>query len=269
MPTSPIADSPAAVCVPAESLPGGHGDLRSIEIKSKHGWYRPFKFVCEYCLALAIATLATPVILVAAIIVKLSSRGPAFYLQTRLGLNGRRFRIIKLRTMVQNAEASTGPVWATENDPRITPVGRFLRDSHIDEFPQLLNVLLGQMALVGPRPERPEIADALEWQISSYRQRLKVRPGITGLAQLKLPPDSDLDGVRKKLVHDLYYVRSLNPWLDIRVLLTTGWLLLATAARHLWSLVALPSAEKVNRRVEPIMGEQSELVAADRNRQTD
>lgn len=263
MSTTRIPSAPAPGAANERSL--ARNGAHPATVVPRNGWYGPIKFVAEYLLALILFAIALPVLAVAALLVKLTSRGPAFYLQTRLGRNGRAFRVIKLRTMVNNAEAMTGPVWAGPNDPRITRLGRLLRNLHIDEFPQLVNVLLGQMSLVGPRPERPEIVDQLEWQVSNYRQRLQVRPGITGLAQLKLPPDTCIDSVRRKLLHDLYYVRCAGPWLDLRILCATGWLLLRKIIRGLWNLIALPSTEKVSNGLEPIVGRESDLIFSVRN----
>src|SRR5205085_8417032 len=119
-------------------------------------------------------------------------------------------------------EAGTGAVWAKKGDPRITPLGRLLRATHIDEFPQLLNVLRGDMSLTGPRPERPEIVEYLRSKVPGYSDRLRVRPGITGLAQVQLPPDVNLEGVWKKLVCDMHYIEHFSGWLDWRILLCTG-----------------------------------------------
>ena len=141
---------------------------------------------------------------------KLTSPGPAFYTQTRVGQGGRPFTIYKLRTMIHNCESLTGPRWCMPGDPRVTPAGWLLRVTHLDELPQLLNVLRGEMSLVGPRPERPEFLPQLERALPAYRQRLVVRPGVTGLAQVKLPADTDLDSVRRKLAHDLYYIERLE-----------------------------------------------------------
>jgi lipopolysaccharide/colanic/teichoic acid biosynthesis glycosyltransferase len=124
----------------------------------------------------------------------------------------------KVRSMRLDAEAKSGPVWTTTNDPRVTRVGRFIRMLHLDEFPQLINVLRGEMALIGPRPERPEFVELLARDIPGYLDRLSVRPGITGLAQINLPPDSDLDSVRRKLAVDLDYIRQGNVFLDLRIL---------------------------------------------------
>jgi lipopolysaccharide/colanic/teichoic acid biosynthesis glycosyltransferase len=231
-------------------------------LRPRHRWYGPIKFVAEYLAAIVLFVLAFPILCVAAVMIKLSSRGPVFYLQTRLGLTGREYRVIKLRTMVHNAEALTGPVWAGTNDSRITPVGRFLRDTHIDEFPQLINVLLGQMSLIGPRPERPEIVQDIEWKIANYRDRLRVRPGITGLAQMNLPPDSDLESVCRKLRHDLYYIRCRSPWLDLKIFCATSWLLIKTLVRGVWRIFALPNVEKVDNQIQCIVEQDSDLVAA-------
>jgi lipopolysaccharide/colanic/teichoic acid biosynthesis glycosyltransferase len=185
--------------------------------------------------------------LLGVILIKFTSRGPALYRQVRVGKGGRPFTLFKLRTMKHNAEAETGPVWSTENDCRITPVGKLLRSTHIDEFPQLFNVALGQMSLVGPRPERPEFVAKLDWEIPYYRERLKVAPGITGLAQLRLPPDATLDCVRRKVVHDVYYVRHVSPFLDAKLLCLTGWRLFRELYRSAWCCLILPSPDEIER----------------------
>lgn len=186
-------------------------------------WYLPCKVVGEFILSFALLVILSPVILLAVALVRLSSPGPGFYSQIRVGKNGRRFRIYKIRTMVEDSESKTGAVWSTANDPRVTQVGRLLRLTHIDEFPQLWNVLRGDMSLVGPRPERPEIVPNLEQRIPNYADRLQVRPGITGLAQIYLPPDSDLDSVRRKLTCDLHYLEHLSAGLDWQILICTGF----------------------------------------------
>jgi lipopolysaccharide/colanic/teichoic acid biosynthesis glycosyltransferase len=166
--------------------------------------------------------LAAPVILITLVVVRLTSRGNPLYKQTRVGRGGRVFTIYKIRSMRIDAEARTGAVWTTtKHDPRITPVGRFLRTTHLDELPQLLNVIKGEMALVGPRPERPEFTEALADEIEGYLDRLHVLPGVTGLAQVNLPPDVDLNSVRDKLVLDLKYVTQGSLWLDVRIVLAT------------------------------------------------
>jgi len=167
--------------------------------------------------------LALPVVLLAALAIKLTSPGPAFYLQTRTGYRGRRFRIVKLRTMHYDCERRSGIKWAGQHDDRITRLGRWLRKTHIDELPQLFNVLLGQMSMVGPRPERPEVikAKGLQQLIPGYAHRLRVKPGVTGLAQVQLPPDSDLTSVRYKVVYDLYYAQHQGLLFDLRLILAT------------------------------------------------
>jgi len=201
--------------------------------------YAPLKAAVEWVVAVALLMVSAPVVLVLAVAVKLTSAGPAFYAQTRLGRFGHKYRMFKLRTMVHGAEAGTGPVWAAKNDGRITPIGKFLRNTHLDELPQLWNVVRGEMGLIGPRPERPEIAARIERQIPEFRNRLAVRPGVTGLAQMLLPADDPTDPelicVRKKLAHDLYYVRKLNFLLDLRIAASTPCYFLAAmidAMRH-------------------------------------
>ncbi len=158
----------------------------------------------------------------AAILTKLSSPGPIIYKQVRVGRRGKTFTVLKIRTMVQNAEGATGPVWTAKNDTRITRVGRFLRKTHLDEIPQLINVVRGDMVLIGPRPERPEFTHYLAQAVPGYIHRLAAKPGITGVAQILLPPDSDLEGVRLKLSADLKYIRRANVWMDIRVMACTS-----------------------------------------------
>jgi lipopolysaccharide/colanic/teichoic acid biosynthesis glycosyltransferase len=184
--------------------------------------YPTWKPALDAVLAFLLLLVMTPVVLLAAALVRLTSRGPAFYTQKRVGLHGRTFVIYKLRTMYRDCEAQTGAVWCQAGDPRVTPIGRILRATHVDEFPQLVNVLVGEMSLCGPRPERPEIVSQLRTKIDGYAQRLNVRPGITGLAQVQLPPDTCLEEVRQKLVCDRYYIDHLDGWLDLRLMACTG-----------------------------------------------
>jgi lipopolysaccharide/colanic/teichoic acid biosynthesis glycosyltransferase len=210
--------------------------------------YLPYKHAVEMVAACLLVPLVAPVTLLAALVVKLTSRGPAFYAQLRVGRNGRPFKLFKLRTMVHDCERESGPRWASANDPRVTPLGRFLRRTHLDEFPQLWNVLRGEMSLVGPRPERPEFVGQLEAAIPGYRQRLLVRPGVTGLAQVQLPPDTDLDSVRRKLTYDLFYVQTMSPWLDLRILTSTAFKVVGVPFPTLRALFGMPSAEAVQAR---------------------
>ena len=165
--------------------------------------------------------VALPAIGLALLAVKLTSRGPGIYTQTRVGRFGRPFRIFKIRSMTHNCEKKSGIRWSTRGDVRVTPVGRILRKTHIDELPQLFNILRGEMSLVGPRPERPELVGVLETALPRYLERLAARPGVTGLAQVQLPPDTDLESVRRKLRYDLHYVARGSVWMDLRLMAAT------------------------------------------------
>jgi lipopolysaccharide/colanic/teichoic acid biosynthesis glycosyltransferase len=156
--------------------------------------------------------------------------------------------------MFHDCERFTGPRWATIQDPRITPVGRWLRRIHVDELPQLWNVLRGEMSLVGPRPERPEIAAHLEQMLPGYHKRLVLRPGLTGLAQVQLPADQDLGSVRTKLAHDLYYVSNLGLSLDVRILVCTAWQLLGIPFSVSNRLLQLPVREHVEQAYQRTLG---------------
>ena len=180
-----------------------------------------FKTAIDAVIALLLLVLTGPVVLVAMALIKLTSPGPVFYTQTRLGRNGRPFTIYKLRSMTHGAESLTGARWSGPGDVRVTTVGRWLRRTHLDELPQLWNVLKGEMSLIGPRPERPEFVPQLEQAIPHYRARLLVRPGLSGLAQVQLPADTDLESVRVKLAYDLYYLQTAGVWLDFRIKLAT------------------------------------------------
>jgi sugar transferase (PEP-CTERM system associated) len=166
--------------------------------------------------------LGAPVAGLVALAVRLSGPGPVLYRQTRVGRGGRPFDLLKFRTMRENAEADSGPVWATAgDDPRVTAVGRLLRKARIDEIPQLWNVLRGEMSFVGPRPERPHFVDKLRKVIPYYDERHSVRPGITGWAQVKFPYGSTLEDAEEKLEFDLYYVKHMSLLLDVAIVLET------------------------------------------------
>lgn len=171
--------------------------------------------------SLLLLLLTLPVIAIAALLVKLDSKGPAFYRQLRVGLYGQEFSIIKLRTMRQDAEAPGKAVWAEKDDPRITRLGRWLRKLRIDELPQTWTVLRGQMSFVGPRPERRQFVDELEQQLRYYAERHMVKPGITGWAQINYPYGASLEDARNKLEYDLYYAKNYSPFLDLLILLQT------------------------------------------------
>jgi sugar transferase (PEP-CTERM system associated) len=169
---------------------------------------------------------AAPVIALFALIVKLDSRGPAFFRQTRVGHYGVNFQIVKLRSMKIDAEAPGEAIWAEKDDPRITRVGRIIRKLRIDELPQAWMVLKGEMSFVGPRPERPEFVDDLATKMPYYAERHVVKPGITGWAQINFPYGASLDDSRQKLEYDLYYAKNYTPFLDILILLQTVRVLL-------------------------------------------
>jgi len=156
-----------------------------------------------------------------ALAIKLTSSGPALYRQKRVGRDGTVFDCLKFRTMRADAEADSGPTWAGDNDPRITPLGRFLRFSRLDEIPQLWNVLKGDMSLVGPRPERPEFVDWLNREIPYYYLRHTIRPGITGWAQVRYKYGSTVEDAKEKLRYDLFYIKNFSPGLDLLILLQT------------------------------------------------
>ncbi len=195
--------------------------------------------VVNVAIALVSLVFLAPVMALVALAIKLSSSGPVFYVQTRVGVDrrrraatavfdrrqsnvgGRAFRIIKFRSMRTDAEQGTGAVWATRGDPRVTPVGEFLRKTRLDELPQLINVLLGDMNIVGPRPERPSIFAELRQNIESYPLRQRARPGITGWAQINRAYDSSLDDVRAKVEFDLEYLERQSVLEDLKIMVRT------------------------------------------------
>jgi lipopolysaccharide/colanic/teichoic acid biosynthesis glycosyltransferase len=180
------------------------------------------KRLVDRTLAGLLLLIACPVILVSLALVKLTSSGPGLYSQRRVGQFGRVFTIWKIRTMYHNCEQLTGPRWSTPGDPRVTRIGRALRALHIDELPQLLNVLRGQMSLIGPRPERPEIAKKLRSLVEEYDVRHAVLPGISGNAQINLPPDTNVNHVRDKLILDRTYIRRFSTWTDLKLIMLTA-----------------------------------------------
>ncbi len=225
--TGSMAPAPARVRV--------SGAQAVVEVVQDLAAHRAMNFL----IAAVALFVALPLLLLIAIAIKFTSRGPVFYTQERVGLdrrtvNGQRessrrsrdlggqpFTIYKFRTMRVDAEAHSGAVWATQNDPRVTPVGRFLRQYRLDEIPQLLNVMRGEMNIVGPRPERPTIFAELREHIKEYPLRQRAKPGITGLAQIHLHYDRSMDDVRTKVRFDLEYIRRRSLWEDVRIMLQT------------------------------------------------
>ena len=179
------------------------------------------KRLLDLGLSLVGLVLALPIMAAVAFIIKLESRGSVLFRQARLGQNGRVFILNKFRSMREDAEKDTGPVWAQDRDPRITRVGSFLRRTRLDELPQLFNVLLGDMSFIGPRPERPEFVYALQKQIPFYMERLSVKPGITGWAQVRYRYGATVEDAIEKLQYDLYYIKNLSLFLDLVILIAT------------------------------------------------
>lgn len=184
-------------------------------------WEKGVKRLMDIFVSLIVLVLTLPFLGVIAILIKMGSKGPVIYKQLRVGRNGRLFTMYKFRTMYEDAESKTGPTWAQENDPRVTKIGYWLRKLRIDEIPQLVNVLRGTMSLVGPRPERPHFVDQFKHQIPLYTRRLRVRPGITGWAQVKWKYDSSLDDVKEKTKYDLFYVENISLRMDLKILIIT------------------------------------------------
>jgi lipopolysaccharide/colanic/teichoic acid biosynthesis glycosyltransferase len=216
------------------------------------GWYLSVKTAAELLFALLLLAVTAPLILLGMALVKLTSRGPGLYLQTRVGRGGRPFTIYKLRTMSRDSESLTGACWSTPGDTRITRVGRWLRRTHIDELPQLWNILRGDMSLIGPRPERPEFVPQLELAVPLYALRLNVRPGVTGLAQVQLPPDTDLESVRLKLAYDLYYLQHASWWLDFRIHLATGFHMLGVPFSLIRKIFAFAEQQTIEEEYESL-----------------
>ena len=158
----------------------------------------------------------------------LGDRGPPFYFQERVGRSGKRFQVIKFRTMVSDAESETGPVWAAERDSRTTRVGRFLRALRLDELPQVINILRGEMSVVGPRPERPELVERFSRDVPGFSERIRVRPGVAGLAQVRGTAQTR---PRDKLRYDNLYIGTLSPWMDIKLVVLSVWVVLRRCLR--------------------------------------
>ncbi|GAB4291668.1 MAG: undecaprenyl-phosphate glucose phosphotransferase [Ignavibacteriaceae bacterium] len=189
-------------------------------------WEKKLKRVIDIVVSLLILTITLPVTVLTAIAIVLDSKGPVFFLQERCGMNGKNFNIIKFRSMFRDAEQQTGPVWSQKNDPRVTRVGRIIRKLRIDEIPQFVNVLKGDMSVVGPRPERPYFVNKLAEQIPYYKRRLKVRPGITGWAQVKHKYDETIEDVKIKLRYDLFYIENMSLRMDFKILFRTIFVVL-------------------------------------------
>ena len=189
-------------------------------------WEKKLKRLMDIGLSLGLIIFSLPVTVISAIIIKLESKGQVFYKQERSGLNGKVFKIYKFRSMIRDAEKVSGPVWSTKDDPRITRFGKILRKVRIDEIPQTLNILRGDMSFVGPRPERPFFVEKLSHEIPLYKRRLKVRPGVTGWAQVKHKYDENIEDVKMKLRYDLFYIENMSLRMDFKIIFRTIFVVL-------------------------------------------
>ena len=190
------------------------------------------KRASDLIVATAGIILSAPLMVLVSILIKLESRGPVLFRQQRVGQDGNPFTVLKFRTMRVDAEQESGPVWATPEDPRITRIGKWLRLTRIDEIPQMLNVLAGQMSFVGPRPERPFFVDELSQTIKFYPLRLSVKPGVTGWAQVNLAYAASIEDTMEKLRFDLYYIKNMSLLFDINIIArTVGVILFGKGAR--------------------------------------
>jgi len=189
-------------------------------------WEKKLKRIIDVLVSFTILLVTFPVSIISAIAIKLDSKGPVFFGQKRSGVNSSNFRMVKFRSMFKDAEKNTGPVWSQKNDPRVTRVGKVMRRLRIDEIPQMYNVLKGEMSLVGPRPERPFFVEKLSEEIPYYKRRLKVRPGITGWAQVKHKYDENIEDVKVKLRYDLFYIENMSIRMDFKILMRTMYVVL-------------------------------------------
>ena len=237
--TLPTADWPEADWVRADA---------HIQLPEGGSWYRSMKPSVDIFSAILLSIFALPLIGLAWAAVRLTSSGPGFYSQTRRGKDGKPYRILKIRSMYHNIELKSGVQWSSgKHDTRIFWLGKLLRKTHLDELPQIFNVLRGEMSLVGPRPERPEVIDnkGLHNSVPGYGVRSYVLPGVTGLAQVQLPADSDIISVRHKVYYDLYYIANRSFWLDARIAGATALKTLGVGPEWLRRLFFLPSREAV------------------------
>jgi len=189
------------------------------------------KRLFDFLFSLILLIVLSPFFILVGLLIKISSKGPIIYSQERLGYMGKPYWIYKFRSMIVNAEEESGPVWASDDDPRVTSIGKVLRKYRIDELPQLINVFLGQMSLIGPRPERPYFIEKLKEKFPLYERRFRVRPGITGWSQIKHPSDLEEDDVRQKLRYDFYYIENLSLNLDLKILISTIFVVLSGKGR--------------------------------------
>jgi exopolysaccharide biosynthesis polyprenyl glycosylphosphotransferase len=189
-------------------------------------WEKKLKRLLDIIISSIILIITLPVTILTSIAIKVDSRGSLFFKQDRSGMNGETFKILKFRSMIKDAEKYTGPVWSRKDDPRVTRVGKILRRVRLDEIPQMFNVMKGEMSMVGPRPERPYFVEKLAEEIPYYKRRLKVRPGITGWAQVKHKYDESVEDVKIKLRYDLFYIENMSLRMDFKIIIRTIFVVL-------------------------------------------
>jgi len=199
----------------------GNLPLVSLQASPLYGWNAVVKKAFDLLLGSMILIMMSPILFIISLLIRMTSEGPIFYRQERVGMDGRIFQILKFRTMKVDAERKTGPVWAKENDPRGTPIGAILRKTSLDELPQMFNVLRGEMSLVGPRPERPNFVKEFKDQIPSYMLRHKIKAGMTGWAQINGWRGNT--SLEKRIEYDLYYIQNWSIGFDLRILIMTLW----------------------------------------------
>jgi lipopolysaccharide/colanic/teichoic acid biosynthesis glycosyltransferase len=187
----------------------------------KVSWYFSFKWFVDVFITILTLPVTGLLILFFMLLVKLTSKGPVIYSQIRCCEGGKPFKMYKIRSMVADAEKGVKAQWSTGDDPRVTRVGKLMRKLHIDEMTQIWNVWRGEMNVIGPRPERPEFIEKLEKEVPGYSHRMLVKPGLTGYAQINLPPDSGLETVHEKVILDFEYIEEASPWFDFCILLGT------------------------------------------------
>lgn len=197
------------------------GGMISIFIGFARAKYCIFKRWFDFLVSGLSLAILSPLFLIIAVLIKIDSEGPVFFRQDRVGHQGRIFKMWKFRTMRNNAELETGPVWAEDEDPRITRIGRFLRNAHLDELPQLINVFRGHMSLIGPRPERPEFVNMIHQHIPEFHHRLGIKPGITGLAQVRYRYGASIKDAARKLKYDLLYIKRMCWVFDFQIIIWT------------------------------------------------